>query len=407
MSSPACKRQRLTTLDESSSSSESDSEEDVTCTADIDQVPIFLLSGRWLDCREEMEKELSVFKSAEFANGVMQRVQTLRRLPFTAHTMHEFFLSHCELGIAYLVLFRSRHRYYEIHTGTRWRRGTKPIILPEFANADVSVAPSNPSGILRVPMQYSMQASTVFLDLGMGEGSYLRSMPADLRAGGYEINTNPLMLEQVLSNITSYHPTFCFIPMDFSKVRLPSGICYTLFSWHPGTHAIPEVTGCDVTAFFKGAKFENLETQDMHMRDAKDSVVFYSNHEGFRPVQWTGEATEEDAADDNFVKCLSSFNLPAQLKDTRKIRGHVASLEEHLGCAFDKWKTHDELSAIIARISSIDYAIWVLYEVKWSLVKNHLLKCCHCMTTRMLLSCGVPQSECRRRIHTIMLSQAT
>lgn len=405
MSSPAFKRQRLTELDDSSSSSDSDSDDDGTCNADIDQVPIFLLSGQWLDCREEMEKELSVFRSAQFAKRVMQIVETLGRFPLSATTMHEFFFSYCELGIAYLILFRSRHRYYEIHNGTRWRRGTKPLILPEFAHADVSVAPSNPSGILRVPMQYAAQTSTVFLDLGMGEGSYLRNMPADLRAGGYEINTNPLMLDQVLSNITSYHPTFCFIPMDFSKVRLPSGIRYTLFSWHPGTHAIPDITGCDVTAFFKGAKFENLESQGLCMASSKESIVFYQNYPDFAPVKWASDEHEHSDEEDNFVQALSSFDLPARLNDNRKIRSHVASLEEHLGCTFDKWKTPEDLQLIISGLPRVEYARWVLHEVKWSLVKQHLLDCCHCMTTRMLLSCGVPQSECRRRIDTLLLSQ--
>lgn len=405
MQSPACKRQRLTSLDESSSSSDSDSDDDITCNADIDQVPIFLLSGRWLECYEEMKKELSVFKSAEFATRVMHIVATLKRLPWAAKTMHEFFFSHCELGIAYLVLFRSRHRYYEIHFGRRWRRGTNPQILPEFAHADVSVSPSNPSGILRVPMQYAMKESTVFLDLGMGQGSYLRNMPAELRAGGYEINTNPLMLDQVLSNITSYHPTFCFIPMDFSKVRLPSGIRYTLFSWHPGTHEIPDITACDVTAFFKGAKFENLESQGLCMAACDKSIVFYKNHSDFAPVQWSSEEREDSEKDDDFVQALSSFDLPTRLNDNRKIRSQLASLEDHLGCTLGKWKTHEELQLIISGLPRADYARWVLYEVKWSLVKQHLLDRCHCMTTRMLLSCGVPQSECRRRIETLLLSQ--
>ena len=277
--------------------------------------------------------------------------------------------------------------------------------MHEFAHSDVTVAPSNPSGILRLPMEYAVQQSMFFLDLGLGEGSYLRNMPKDLRAGGYEINTNPLMLDQILHNITCHHPSFHFIPMDFSKVTLPSDRQYTLFSWHPGTHQIPRLGGSKVTAFFKGASFENLECQNLCLHAIKDSIGFYSNFPEPIPVDWSKTNSTLTTEEDNFVHALSSFDLPRELEDHRKIRNHVALLEQDLGYAFKKWKTTDELYEVLATVPKLDYARWVLFKVKWSLVKQHLLKECHTMTTRMLLCCGIPQAECRRRISTLLLSQ--
>ena len=410
MESPKHKRFK-TTLDDSSSSDESDCESldynEFGSQADIDQVPVFLLSGKWPRCFDEMQRELSSNKSDEFALRVMNLVRNLRPIPLTASVMHAAFLNNWELGVAYLLLFRSRHKYYQLHSGKRWKRGFKPCVMQEFAHADVSVAPSNPSGILRLPMEYAAQQRTFFLDLGMGEGSYMRNMPTELRAGGYEINTNPLMLDQILHNITFHHPTFHFIPMDFSKVGLLPGMHYTLFSWHPGTHAIPNIEFSNVTAFFKGACFENLECQGLRLQSVKNSLGFYSNVKDAAPVNWESTKPDSKPEDDDFLRALASFNLAGQLKDTRKIRSHVVSLEEHLGITFQKWKTFDELSDIISTLPPVDYACWVLFHVKWSLVKCHLLKCCHTMTTRMLLCCGVPQTECRRRIHMLLLSQTT
>ena len=412
---PSHKRPRVTTLDNSSSSDSSDDESGTDRSShfismlypELDQVPILLVSGRWTICFDEMESDLATAVDQEFAETAMRAIRDLSLRPFDPVQLHRAFLLHHVLGIAYLVLFRHRDKYYTMFKGKRWSRGTRACVMPEFAHADVSVAPSNPSGVLSVPMKYALAASSFFLDLGMGEGSYMINMPATLRAGGYEINTNPLLMDQILHNILHYHPSFHFIPMDFSCVDLIEGESFTLFSWHPGTHLIPKISGCKVTAFIKGAKFENLVSQDLGLYSTKQSLMFYSNYREAPMVKWQESDDDCDCTDstppDDFVDIMSSFDLVSKLNgDTRKIRAHIASLEQSLSVTLPKWKTPEEARAALSTVPTDCYAKWVLSNVKWSLVKNHLLDGCHNMRTRMLLSCGVPQAECRNRIQGML-----
>tara|TARA_Y100000817_G_scaffold297767_1_gene274349 strand:+ start:2529 stop:3791 length:1263 start_codon:yes stop_codon:yes gene_type:complete len=407
------KRRRLTTLDDVSSSDDDWSAEEESSNyfismlhPELDQVPILLIAGKWIICFDEMAKDLEAAVDSTFSERAMCIIRAISILPLDAAFMHRAFLKHNELGIAYLALFPLRDKYYTMFKGKRWSRGSRSCVMPEFAHADASVAPSNSSGILGVPMQYALKASTFFLDLGMGEGSYLVNMPDSLHAGGYEINTNPLLMDQILHNILHYHAAFHFIPMDFSRVALPNDAAYTLFSWHPGTHEIPNISGCKVTAFVKGAKFENVASQGLKFYSGRKSVVFYSNHEDAAMVQWQSGDEERDCTDetppDDFIAIMSKFDLVAELQgDSRKIRTHMASLEEELGEPFPRWKTTQEASEILSSVDAVRYARWALASVKWSIVKAHLLRCCCNMTTRMLLSCGVPQSECRKRVLTM------
>ena len=118
MDSPAPKRLRLTSLDDTSSSSDSDSESDSehdydtifsgdgnTTQADIDQVPVFLLAGKWPLCFNEMHRDLSENRTEEFADSVMKTARALSTVPLSAETMHKAFLENCDLGVAYLILF--------------------------------------------------------------------------------------------------------------------------------------------------------------------------------------------------------------------------------------------------------------------------------------------------------------
>ena len=394
----SAKRPRLgETLDAHSSSSDDDDEEAAAVTfythPHVDQVPLLLVLGHWPDRSETMREQLGATLGHAHAQAVMNVVECVAPCPVDGEAVYHAFLQYAELGLAYLVLFAHRHDHYREHLGRRWTRKSVGVRLEHVAHAEPRVCMSNPSGITGAPLRYAQAMNMRFLDLGVGSGSYLRSIPPNTRAGGFELNANPLLLQQVLTNILKHCPRFCFVPLSFASPHcvLPENDSYVLFSWRPGSNCMPTVpTHVQAACFIKGVTFVNMHSQGFTMQDSDRSVAFYTNFQPTCMPNWSAEAEEETTG--GLLQALQTFDVVKSVgNDTRKLRAAAKSLGLPSGVGADCIRQH------VASMPAIEYADWLVNTWRWKLVRVFILKHCD-MTTRMLLSCGVPQHECRRRL---------
>ena len=391
------KRPRLGEGLDASSSSSDDEEEEAPLTFEshphVDQVPLLLVLGHWPDRFSEMRVQLSDALGSARASEVMNVIEYVAPAPFEGKATYEAFLCNAELGLAYLVLFSHARQHYEAHFNRRWTRTTPSVCLMHVAHAEPRVCMSNSSGITSVPVQYASAHGMDFLDLGVGTASYLANVPAGVRAGGFELNANPLLMQQVLSNMLQHCPTFCFVPLSFSSpwCVLPANRSYVLFSWRPGSDTMPTVpSNARTVCFLKGVSFSNVHEQGFVMQDSHRSVAFYSNFENAVAPQWS--STEPAHPSRDLLHAISRFDLVASTGgDARKLRAAAKSLGLASGCGAERLREH------VMAMPAAAYAEWLINKWRWKLVREYILQRCD-MSTRMLLSCGVPQAECRARL---------
>jgi len=362
-----------------------------------DQVPYFLLSGQWVSCLQEMSKDLYERLGMSLGYQVMQVILDTRPIEVTQCSLNRAFVEHHELGLAYLALFPHRLKYYTMFTGRKWKRNSPYTLLPQLAHGHPKVSASNPSGITSCATHYAAMHKTRFIDLGMGCGTYIRNIPTDLRwCGGYEINANPLQLQQTLTNILRHRPDFHFIPVSFEPpCMLPEGAS-TLFSWRPGSYNIPLIQGTsNITAFFKGAAFVNVQSQGMRMHDSNQSIAFYANFDSPPLPTWTvARRPQTPPPALSLLDALGSFDIVAKLNtDTRKLRACLSSM----GADPSSIRTEADARMYIQSMGKPAFAKWFVRHGKWKFVREVVLANCE-MDMRMIFSCGVPQAECRNRL---------
>ena len=391
------KRPRLGEVLDCATSSSDDEEVEEAVTffthPHVDQVPLLLVLGHW-PCRSEaMRQQLCDSLGPRRADEIMNTIEYVAPAPIDGPAVYETFLLHAELGLAYLVFFGHRHEHYEAQLGRRWTRKSVGVRLEHVAHAEPRVCMSNPSGITTVPLQYAAEHRMRFLDLGLGTASYLRNVPVGTSVGGFELNANPLLLQQVLTNITRHCPNFCFVPLSFSSpwCVLPSGKSYVLFSWRPGSRTMPRVPrDANTACFLKGVHFDNMHDQGFTMQDSHRSVAFYTNFAALPTPEWTRDTP--GPAPMSLLDALCTFDVVGSVNgDPRKVRAAGKSLGLPSGSGVDA------IRARTREMPKVDFATWLIQKWRWKPVRCFILKHCD-MTTRMLLSCGVPQQECRARL---------
>ena len=373
--------QANTTLDDTSSSSSSD--DDDSCadiSVDIYQVPIMLVLGKWRydnEIADDLAKELN----PDMVEQAMHGIRAYSATPLSPHAALSAFMSHKSLGLAYLVLFRHRDKYYERHTGKKYSRCTETEIIPYFAHFNPRACCSNPSGITKSAIEYSLEHCTMMVFLGIGEGAFLKSAPKEMRSCGFEINADPLIMDSIRKNVLATSATFHFIPMSFSErgITLPTGDV-TLFSWHPGSHRCPLSPNNhqNVTAFFAAVSFDNMEDTDLQLVMRKDRQYVYSTHPdtfAYDSHALQGFTVVDPEIDENYVELINSINLNEFYDKERAVSISVRKPTEARACA-----------------------AWILFNVKWQFLRSHIRTHALSNSTRRLLESGIPQFECRRRI---------
>ena len=126
------------------------------------------------------------------------------------------------------------------------------------------------------------------------------------------------------------------------------------------------------------------------MQDSHRSVAFYSNFEDAVAPQWSSRQPSHTS--NNLLDAISQFDLVASTDgDLRKLRAAAKLLGLASGSGAEKLRKH------VMAMPAEEYAEWLITKWRWKLVREFILQRCD-MSTRMLLSCGVPQAECRARL---------
>ena len=127
------------------------------------------------------------------------------------------------------------------------------------------------------------------------------------------------------------------------------------------------------------------------MQDSHRSVAFYTNFDGADLPQWASNTQSAPQAG-GLLEAICEFDLVASTGgDARKLRAAAKSLGLPSGCGANTVREH------VQAMPAAQYAEWLIHKWRWKLVREHILQRCD-MSTRMLLSCGVPQNECRNRL---------
>ena len=201
-------------------------------------MPLLIVLGHWPERIASMRKQLVDAVGASRASEVMRVVDTFVQqktpVPVEGEAVYEAFLLHAELGVAYLAVFPHRHEHYAAHFGHRWTRKSIGVRLDHVAHAESRVCMSNPSGLTAAPLAASTHGMQFWI-LVWARGHTCQHTTG--RAGGFELNANPLLLQQVLTIIGGTAPTSA---SSRCRSRRRGACChdvsYVLFSWRPGSH---------------------------------------------------------------------------------------------------------------------------------------------------------------------------